>query len=196
MAKKIRIHVCPTSRKEWRQWLAKNHAINEGIWLVLAKKGSGLPSLTMAEAVEEALCFGWIDSTAGKVDENYFKVSFSPRNLKSNWSKINKDRVSRLVKARLMRAPGLKVIRLAKKNGQWEALNNVEKLEVPSDLRKALSKNKKAKTNFEKFPPSARKAILFWITSAKRIETREKRVAETVAQAEKNIRANQWTPKA
>ena len=192
MATKQRIEVRPVSRKEWRQWLMKNHTIKETIWLFLAKKGSGLPSLTMGEAVEEALCFGWIDSTAGKVDENYFKVSFSPRNPKSKWSKINKDRVAALIKSRKMKAPGLKVIRLAKENGQWEALDSIEKLECPPDLRKAFSKNKKARTNFEKFPPSARKAILNWIISAKQTETRTKRVNETVKLANKNIRANQW----
>jgi uncharacterized protein YdeI (YjbR/CyaY-like superfamily) len=107
--------VTPASRAEWRKWLEKNHASNDVIWLVFAKKESGIPTLTVADAVEEALCFGWIDSVANPVDQNYFKVRMSPRNPKSKWSKINKDRVKKLIKQGLMTEAGLDVIAKAKK---------------------------------------------------------------------------------
>lgn len=189
--------VRPSGRKTWRAWLKKNHqSKKESIWLVLAKKASGLPSLTMVEAVEEALCFGWIDSRGGKVSDTHFKVLFAPRSPRSNWSKINKDRVKKLIDAGLMTDAGLKVINDAKKSGRWNALDEVEKLTLPPDLKKAFAKNKIAFKNFSAFPRSIVKMLLDWVQSAKREETRAKRIAEIVSKASENIRANQWRPKA
>ena len=193
--KKIRTEYYPKSRGEWRQWLLENHTQKDGIRLIIAKKGSGLPSLPVAEAVEEALCFGWIDSVANKIDDKCFKIFFSPRNPKSKWSKINKDRVKKLTKLGLLAPVGRNMIVLAKKTGTWDALNDVDQLLLPKDLKAAFSKNKKAAHFFDNFPPSAKRGILSWILDAKRSETRIKRIKETVKLAEKNIRANQYIPK-
>lgn len=182
----------PASRKEWRQWLKENGEKTDRVWLLFYKKGSGVPSLTYAEAVEEALCFGWIDSKPNKRDEQSYVQLFARRNPKSGWSRLNKQRVEKLVKQKLMTKRGLSVIDLAKKNGSWTALDEVSDLLVPLDLQKALAANKKAGAHFEAFPPSAKKAILDWIRSAKKDETRKKRIDETVSQASQNIRANQY----
>lgn len=193
--KKVHNEYYPKSRSEWRQWLQENHTQKGGIRLIIAKKGSGLPSLTVAEAVEEALCFGWIDSVANKVDDRCFKIFFSPRNPKSKWSKINKDRVKKLTKLGLIAPAGKKMIALAKKTGTWDALNEVDQLILPKDLKAAFSKNKKAARFFDSFPPSTKRGILEWILNAKQPETRIKRIKETIELAEKNIRANQYVPK-
>jgi uncharacterized protein YdeI (YjbR/CyaY-like superfamily) len=185
---------CPKSRSEWRQWLQKNHTQPDGVWLVLAKKESGLKLLSVAEAVEEALCFGWIDSVANKIDVNFFKLFISPRNSKSKWSRINKGRVKKLAKLGLLTPAGKKMIALAKKTGTWEALNEVDQLILPKDLKTALSKSKLASKFFDAFPPSTRRGILEWILNAKQPETRSKRIKETVDLAKKNIRANQYKP--
>lgn len=180
----------------WREWLSKNHTQKENVWLVIYKKGHVGSTLTVSEAVEEALCFGWIDSTANKLDETRFKIMYSPRKPKSVWSKINKGRVAKLIKARLMQPPGMAMIKLAKKTGTWNTLNDVDALKYPEDLNQALIKSKKSKSNFDAFPPSAKKLILFWIQSAKTSETRSKRINETVSKAAKNERANQYIKKA
>jgi len=184
----------PQSRGEWRQWLQENHTQTDGIWLVLAKKESGLKLLSVAEAVEEALCFGWIDSVPNKVDANFFKLFISPRSPKSKWSKINKDRVKKLAKPGLLTPAGKKVIALAKKTGTWHALNEVDQLILPDDLKAALSKSKLATKFFDAFPPSTKRGILEWISNAKQSETRSKRIKETVDLARKNVRANQYKP--
>lgn len=193
--KQILARVFPRSRVQWRNWLKKNHDSKTGVSLVIAKKGTGLSTLTIPDAVEEALCFGWIDSVANSIDDETYMIRMSPRNPKSKWSAINKKRVKKLLAAGLMTEAGLKVISLAKKSGTWTGLDKVERLEYPDDFQIALQKSKTALKNFEAFPPSARKAILYWITSAKRDETRRKRIDETISKARKNIRANEWTPK-
>ncbi len=148
-----------------------------------------------AEAVEEALCFGWIDSKANKRDEESFYQFFTRRNLKSNWSRVNKERVAKLIDDRLMTSRGLETIELAKRNGTWTALDKIENLELPIDLKKALKQNAEAAKYFDAFPRSVKKGILEWIQNAKKEETREKRIKETISLALKNIRANQYTPK-
>jgi uncharacterized protein YdeI (YjbR/CyaY-like superfamily) len=183
----------PVNRAEWRQWLAKNHTQKESIWLAVAKKGHN--GVSVSEAVEEALCFGWIDSTANKLDDKRYKLLLAPRKRNSVWSKINKARVSKLIKAKLMRSPGMAMIKLAKKTDTWKSLNDVDNLKNPDDLTKAFSRSKKAKAFFDAFPPSAKKQILYWITSAKTTETRNKRITETVTKAAQNIRANQYVRK-
>lgn len=179
-----------TSRARWRGWLTKNASTSSGIWLVFDKGKNR--TLSTDDIVEEALCFGWIDSKPGKVDDERSKVYLAPRNPKSNWSKINKDRVAKLLKAGLMTAQGKKVIELAKTSGTWSALDQVEKIELPKDLLNEFKKYKQAQKNFDVFPRSVKRAILEWILNAKKPETREKRIQETVRQADKNIRANQW----
>lgn len=182
-------------RTIWRRWLEKNHAKAKNVWLLLHKKSSPLPSVTYAEAVEEALCFGWIDSKPNKRDEHTYVQFFSERKAKSVWSKINKTRIEQLVKDGRMTNAGLVKIEQAKADGSWKTLDEIEELIMPVGLRQAFKKNKKAASNFATFPPSAAKAIYQWIVSAKTESTRNKRIAETVEQAALNLRANQWKPR-
>ncbi|MFN8411955.1 MAG: YdeI/OmpD-associated family protein [Anaerolineales bacterium] len=182
----------PVSRTDWRKWLSENYARTEGIWLISYKKGTGNPRFEYDEAVEEALCFGWIDSKPAKLDEERSMLWFAPRKVGTNWSKLNKERVEKLIKAKLMSPSGLAKVEAAKKDGTWNALDAVEALEIPPDLAKALSKNKTAREYFEAFPRSVKRGILEWILNAKKAETRAARIEETVTKAEKNIRANQW----
>lgn len=184
--------VHPKSRTEWRKWLEENQARKEGIWLISYKKDTGKPRFDYDESVEEALCFGWVDSKPAKLDDERSMLWFAPRKPKTNWSKLNKDRVEKMIKAGLMAPAGLAKVEAAKKDGSWNALDGVEALEIPPDLAKALSKNKTAKEYFEAFPRSVKRGILEWILNAKRPETRAKRIEETVTLAEKNVRANQW----
>lgn len=178
------------SRTAWRKWLEKNHAKEKAVWLIIYKMQSGTPSVYYKEAVVEALCFGWIDSKPNKRDDKSFYQYFTQRNPKSKWSKINKDKIKELIQQGLVAPAGLAVIETAKQNGAWTALDQVEQIIIPADLQKAFDKNKKARINFEAFPRSVKKAILDWISSAKRPETRVKRISETVTQAGENKRAN------
>lgn len=182
----------PKSRADWRKWLQENHTRTEGVWLISYKKVTGKPRFDYEESVEEALCFGWIDSKGNKLDDERTMLWFAPRKAGTNWAKSNKERVTKLMKAGLMAPAGLAKVEAAKKDGSWSALDGVEALEIPPDLAKALSKNKTAKGYFEAFPRSVKRAILEWILNAKKPETRAKRIEETVTLAEKNIRANQW----
>jgi uncharacterized protein YdeI (YjbR/CyaY-like superfamily) len=184
--------VHPKSRAEWRKWLEENQARKEGVWLISYKKDTGKPRFDYDESVEEALCFGWVDSKPAKLDDERSMLWFAPRKAKTNWSKLNKDRVEKLIKAGRMAPAGLAKVEAAKKDGSWNALDGVEALEIPPDLAKALSKNKTAKEYFDAFPRSVKRGILEWILNAKRPETRAKRIDETVTLAEKNVRANQW----
>lgn len=198
MAKQARkqfSEITPSNRLELRQWLIENGETNESVWVVLAKKDSGLPYLPVAEVVEELLCFGWIDSVPSKLDKDRFKLLISPRNPKSKWSKVNKDRVKKLIKSKLMTPAGLAVVQQARKSGTWTALDKIEKLIIPPDLKKALNENHDARDNFDKFPKSVKRGILEWIISAKTQVTKDKRIKETVDLASKNIRANQWPRK-
>jgi uncharacterized protein YdeI (YjbR/CyaY-like superfamily) len=193
--KEIAPEVIAASTHAWRKWLQANHKKVSSIWLVIYKKESTTPSVRYPDAVDEALCFGWIDSTPNKRDAESFKVRFAKRNPKSRWSKVNKEKVERLLKEKRMAPAGLAMIELAKESGTWTALDAIENMEVPADLAKALKQLKGATENFAAFPRSAKKGILEWIIAAKREETRAKRVAETAALAAKNIRANQWPRK-
>jgi uncharacterized protein YdeI (YjbR/CyaY-like superfamily) len=177
-------------RATWRAWLEANHARAAGAWLVTWRRGHG-PLLDYGEAVEEALCFGWIDSTAGRVDERRTKLYFAPRKPRSVWSASNKERVERLNAAGLMRPAGLAAIDRAKANGAWTALDEVEKGIVPPDLATALGAHAPAAERFAAFPWSARRALLVWIADAKRPETRAARVLETAVRAARNERANE-----
>lgn len=175
--------------------MLKNHTRTESIWLIIYKKGAAKKSVSYPEAVEEALCFGWIDSRPNKIDADSYKIIFSPRKPKSVWSKVNKKKIEVLIEKGLMHEAGLSKIELAKKNGSWATLDNIEELIVPPELSKAFAKNKKAAKYFDAFPPSVKKQILWWISSAKQPETRQKRIVETVALAAENKRANQYQKK-
>jgi uncharacterized protein YdeI (YjbR/CyaY-like superfamily) len=182
----------PKSRAAWRAWLEKNHARAEGVWLVSYKKATGKPRMEYEEAVEEALCFGWIDSKPNKLDDERSLLWFAPRKAGTGWSKLNKERVARLIRAGLMTEAGLAKVKSARQDGSWNALDAVDALEMPSDLAQAFSENETARGYFEAFPKSVRRGILEWISTAKKPETRAKRIAETVSLAAQNIRANQW----
>jgi uncharacterized protein YdeI (YjbR/CyaY-like superfamily) len=180
----------PASRAEWRQWLADHHASAPGVWLVYFKKETGHPSVTYPEAVEEALCFGWIDSHPRKLDAERTQLLFTPRKPKSGWSKVNKERLARLEAAGLLMPAGLAAIARAKQNGAWESLDAAEAGTVPDDLAAALAADATAGRNFAAFSPTARKMILTWVLGAKQPATRARRVAETVRLAALNKRAN------
>jgi uncharacterized protein YdeI (YjbR/CyaY-like superfamily) len=183
-------HVTPSSRQEWRGWLEKHHADSPGIWLVYFKKHTGQPTVAYDDAVEEALCFGWVDSKPNTLDDDRYKMLFSPRNAKSPWSKLNKARVARLIEQGLMTPAGLEKIEVAKADGSWSVYDEIEDLTMPDDLNTALDENVDARRNFDGFSPSSKKNILWWIASAKRPETRSKRVEETVRLAAVGKRAN------
>src|SRR5689334_11070923 len=179
------------TRKHWRKWLEKNHVKEKCVYLIFYTKESKLQGVSYVDAVEEALCFGWIDSTVYKRDEESRYQFFAKRNPRGNWSASNKERVQRLLKQGLMMPAGQEMIDVAKKNGSWTVLDEAEKMVIPEDLQKLLKKNKKAFKNFQSFSPSAKKIILSWIYTAKRAETRMNRIKKGVELAAKNIKANQ-----
>ena len=180
----------PETRQQWREWLKENHTTSMGVWLIYHKKNSEQPTVTYDEAVEEALCFGWIDSVANKLDEHRYKQFFSPRNTRSPWSGLNKRRISRLLANESMTEAGLAKIEAAKQDGSWEIYDAVEAMAIPEDLKNALEANPTAQRYFDAFAPSYKKGILWWIISAKRPETRQKRITKTVEMAAQNLKAN------
>ena len=182
----------PDSRRDWRTWLKKNHKTSEGIWLILRKKNSDLPRVDLESACEELVCFGWVDSRPAKLDSKRSKLLCTPRREQSAWSKLNKDRYARMTTQGKVEKAGQIAAELAKKNGRWSALDDVEKLVIPADLKKELSRYENASKNFNAFPPSARRGILEWIMQAKKPETRAARIEKTATLAAKNERANQW----
>lgn len=183
------------SRAEWRAWLEANHATAASAWLVTWRAGSGHPVLGYEDAVEEALCFGWVDSRGGRVDDARTRLYFAPRRPQSGWARTNKARVERLIAAGRMAPAGLAAIERSKANGTWTMLDDVEDLVVPDDLRAALDAAAPAGEHWAEFPPSARRAILEWIRQARRPETRAARIAETASRAARNERANERRPR-
>lgn len=179
----------PLSRQEWRDWLAENHDKSNGIWFIYFKKHTKKPIVTYDEAVEEALCFGWIDSIPRKLDDERSKLLYTPRKPKSVWSKPNKERVKQLMDKGLIIAIGLQKIENAKLDGSWNALNASDNLEIQEDLLQTFEANNIAFENFDKFTNGVKKVILSWIYGAKTADTRAKRIAETVSMAERNLRA-------
>ncbi|HEY3387735.1 MAG TPA: YdeI/OmpD-associated family protein [Saprospiraceae bacterium] len=172
--------------------MEKNHEKEKAVWIIFYKKDSGTPSVSYVEAVEQALCFGWIDSKANKRDDESYYQYFAKRNPKGKWASTNKARVEKLIAQGLMTPAGMEMIDLAKKTGTWDALNDVEAVIIPDDFMKALKKNKKSLAHWEAFPISSKKIILFWISDAKRPETRQKRIEESVRLAAENIKANHY----
>lgn len=182
----------PSTRAEWRAWLEQNHTRSEGVWLISYKKATGKPRVEYDEAVEEALCFGWIDSKPNKLDDERSMLWFAPRKPGTGWSQPNKVRVERLIAAGLMTEAGRAKIAAAQQDGSWNALDAVEALEVPPDLAAALADYETATAYFDAFPRSVKRGILEWIATAKTPATRAKRIAETARLAAENQRANQW----
>jgi uncharacterized protein YdeI (YjbR/CyaY-like superfamily) len=178
--------VYASDRNDWRQWLEQNHQDAIGVWLVYYKIKSGKPSVQYSEAVQEALCFGWIDSKVQSLDEERYRQIFTPRKPKSVWSKLNKQYIEELIAQGKMTEAGLEKIAVAKQDGSWTSLDEIEALVVSVDLKKALETDDAANRNFEAFSNTTKKNILFWIQSAKRPETRLQRIEKTVSAAAQN----------
>ncbi|HYN59542.1 MAG TPA: YdeI/OmpD-associated family protein [Rubrivivax sp.] len=185
----------PATRAEWRAWLEAHAMRREGLWLVIWKKASGNTPLAYDDIVEEALAFGWVDSKTNGLDEHRSMLWLAPRKPGSLWSRPNKERVQRLQAAGLMAAAGQAKVDAARSDGTWSALDGVEALEVPDDLRQALARHPNAARHFNAFPRSAKRGILEWVLQAKRADTRARRIEETARLAEHNVRANQWQRK-
>lgn len=179
---------CPGSRAEWRKWLAENHQSKEAVWLVYFRASTKVTSITWSEAVDEALCFGWIDSTRKTIDEERFMQYFCRRKPGSTWSKINKGKIARLIQNNLMTKAGFDTIQTAKQNGTWLLMDEVEELKIPEDLKMALNQNGSAMDFFQSQPKSIKKIMLHWVVTAKRPETRTKRIAEIARSAAKGVR--------
>jgi uncharacterized protein YdeI (YjbR/CyaY-like superfamily) len=171
-----------SSHLEWAEWLEQNHGQASGVWLKFAKKGSDATTVTYAEAVEEALCYGWIDGQAARHDERYYLQRFTPRRSRSRWSQINCRRAERLIAQKRMKPAGLAQVKAAKDDGRWEAAYAPPSAaEVPEDLQQALDQNPDAKAFFKTLNRANRYAILYRVQDAKRPETRERRIAQFVA---------------
>jgi uncharacterized protein YdeI (YjbR/CyaY-like superfamily) len=173
---------------EWRDWLSQHHLSSTGIYLILYKVSSDKPSMRWEEAVRVALCYGWIDSTVKKIDDECRRQLFTPRKPKSVWSKLNKTHIKELTAAKLMHTSGLLKIETAKNDGSWMALNDVENLIIPIDLQVEFDNNPIAYNNYKEFAASYRKGYLYWLYSGKRKTTRDKRIAEIIKLCESNIK--------
>jgi uncharacterized protein YdeI (YjbR/CyaY-like superfamily) len=180
------------SREQWRDWLATHHATARGVWLTTYKKHSGRPHVPAGDLVDESLAHGWVDSRPRSVDGERSQRLVTPRRPTSAWSRVNKQRVEQLITAGRMTPAGLAAVQTAKDNGAWSALDDVETLTEPDDLRAALDTAPDARRNWDAFPRSTKRAILEWIAAARTPATRARRVTDTAAKAAVNIRANQW----
>ena len=171
-----------TSRAEWRAWLAVNHDRESEVWLIYYKKGTGLPSIAYKDSLDEALCFGWVDSLIKKIDEEKYARKFTPRKDDSKWSMVNKQRVEKLIRDGLMTEHGLKKVEAAKRSGSWDNPGSKPRLDfkMPAEFAEALKNNPQAETTFNKLPPTYQKQYIGWIITAKRPETRQKRIAESI----------------
>ncbi len=171
---------------EWREWLHNNHDKETEVWLIFFKKETGEPSIEYESAVEEALCFGWIDSIIKKIDDEKYARKFTPRKDSSKWSELNKKRVARLIENNRMTEIGMAKIESAKSNGQWDKPDrpNIQ-FEIPKEFQVALDQNRKAKENYEQLAPTYQKQYIGWIVVAKRQETKEKRIKESIELLEK-----------
>lgn len=175
--------VLVTSRSQWRGWLEQNASTSPSIWLVTHKRASGKPAPTYDDIVEEALCFGWIDSTIRTRDPDTSMLLLSPRKPRSTWAATNKARVERLIASGLMTERGMRAVEVARANGSWELLDSVERLEVPDDLAAALDAQPASRAFFDAMPPGARKQSLWYVASAKRPATRAARIERIVTAA-------------
>jgi uncharacterized protein YdeI (YjbR/CyaY-like superfamily) len=174
-------------RTEWRDWLSDNHDKEAEVWLIYCKVETGKPSIEYEASVEEALCFGWVDSIIKKLDETKYARKFTPRKADSVWSESNKKRVGKLIEAGLMTEHGMRKVEAAKRNGRWDEPVQKPELtfEMPPEFREALARNKAAKENFDKLAATYQKQYTGWIEFAKRPETRERRIRESIRLLEK-----------
>jgi uncharacterized protein YdeI (YjbR/CyaY-like superfamily) len=182
--------VSASTTADWRAWLAQNCRSEKEVWLVIYHKDSGTPSVRYHEAIEHALCYGWIDSQARKRDADSSLLRFTPRNPHSTWSGVNRQRAAKMIELGLMTEHGQALIELARANGTWQVLPDAESPAIPDDLQELLDRNEAAAKNFQNFPPSSKRLILEWIATAKRSDTRRRRIDQTVNLATVNIRAN------
>jgi uncharacterized protein YdeI (YjbR/CyaY-like superfamily) len=178
------------SIEAWRSWLLEHHASRQSIWLIYYKKQVGKPTLSWSEAVDEALCFGWIDSTKVTIDSESFRQFFCPRKAKSGWSKVNKIKVEQLIAAGRMTQAGLDSIAIARENGSWTRMDAAEEMIVPDDLEAAFKLHPGSKDFFLSLSKSARKSLLYWLVLARRADTRARRIAELT-----ELAAQQQKPK-
>ena len=183
---------CPTSQTEWRKWLKKNHRSKQSVWLVCYKKKSNIPTISWSNAVDEALCFGWIDSIRKTLDDEKFIQFFSPRKPKGTWSKVNKEKIEHLIANKKMTKAGFDIIETSKQNGSWVILDKVEQLIIPKDLEQEFKIKKGSKNFFLSLSKSVRKAILQWIVIAKKPATRQKRIMEIVELASQKLKPKQF----
>ncbi|MBK7525953.1 MAG: YdeI/OmpD-associated family protein [Saprospiraceae bacterium] len=183
----------PRNRQEWREWLQDNHDKKQSVWLIYYKKKSNTPTVIYSEAVDEALCFDWIDSKSKPLDEHTFMQFFSRRKEKSVWSKVNKQKIDRLTKEGLMTKAGFDIIEIAKQNGSWTILDEAEALVIPSDLEAEFQKRPNAEEYFLSLSRSDKRNILQWLILAKRQETRQKRITEIVELADKKQKPKQFS---
>ncbi len=182
----------PHDKKDWRKWLELNHREKDAIWLIFYRKKSPDHNLSWSDAVDEALCFGWIDSTKRTIDSERYKQYFCKRKAKSNWSRINKDKVEALIDQGLMEEAGYKSIEVAKENGSWTVLDAVEALLIPEDLKEKFVNYDGSFEYFDSLSNSAKKGLLYWVVSAKRKETRQRRILEVVENASNNMKPKQF----
>jgi uncharacterized protein YdeI (YjbR/CyaY-like superfamily) len=178
----------PKNQTEWRTWLQENHLSKQAVWLVYHSKKSKKDTITWSDAVDQALCFGWIDSKRVSIDNETSHQYFCKRKPKSNWSKINKIKIEKLIEQGLMKEAGLQSIEIAKQNGSWTILDDVEELVVPPDMELELTKKPIAKEFYLGTSKSLKKMILYWLVSAKTTETRQKRLTEIIECAEQNMK--------
>jgi len=183
---------CPASQADWRKWLIENHTAKQSVWLVYHKIKSNVPSISWSQAVDEALCFGWIDSTARPIDDLTFMQFFCKRKPNSAWSKINKAKVERLINEGLMTQAGFNSIEKAKQNGSWIILDGVEELKIPKDLSAAFKVQRGSKPFFLSLSKSVQKSILHWLVLAKKPETRQKRINEIAILAGQKLKPKQF----
>lgn len=179
---------CPTSPQHWREWLQANHATRQSVWLVYYKKAANQPSLTWSQAVDEALCFGWIDSQAQPLDGERYRQYFSRRKPTSAWSKVNKEKVARLLAEGRMTEAGLASIATAQQNGSWALFDEAAALLLPTDLELALQKAPAAESYFLRLSKSDRRNMLQWLALAKRPATRQYRIVEIVEMAAQQLK--------
>jgi uncharacterized protein YdeI (YjbR/CyaY-like superfamily) len=183
---------CPKNQREWRQWLQKNHSSKQSIWLIHYKKKTNVSSISWSQAVDQALCFGWIDSIRKPIDDEKFMQFFSQRKPNGTWSKVNKEKIKHFIEAGLMTFAGYKSIETAKQNGSWIILDEVEALIIPKDLEKEFKSKLGSKDFFLSLSTSVKKTILQWLVLAKKPETRQKRIKEIADFASQKLKPRQF----
>lgn len=186
MSKNSALEFYPKSQKEWRDWLDLNHQKEDSVWVIFYKKKTNKPTMSWSQAVDHALCFGWIDSTKRSLDKERYIQYFTRRKPKSTWSKVNKDKVQVLLESNLIMPSGMIAIETAKTNGSWTILDDVENLVIPPDFQIVLDADSRLKKEYLQLSSSRKKSVLHRLNSAKRKETREKRIVELIDEIKQN----------